>query len=297
MRYAFILEVTRSGRLYPLLTIKDLCRLLEVARSGYYAWLAGERNPPQVSPAQARRRELRAKVCDVFSQFEGRAGSRKIVAMLRHKGITIGRYLVRQLMRENGLVCLIRRQWKASNKAASEAVYPNLLKTAGNSRVFVSDITYIRTLGGKWSYLAVVMEAESRLIVGWAYGMRMPSGLVIDALDCAVRHYGKRALKGAIVHSDRGSQYASKDYQHYLARHGLRGSMGRSCYENAKIERFHGTLKDHLIVGRQLCDVATMRERIGHWIEIVYNCLLPHSVLGVPPMEYQKQHATITFPR
>lgn len=203
-------------------SVANLCRVLEVSRSGYYAALARKRVAPKVCPVSVR---LQA----AFARSGRCYGSRRLRAVLRDEGIALGRYRVRSLMRAHGL----RTTWKRKfihttnsrhDLATADNVLDRQFQPAGPNLAWVADITYLRTRSG-WLYLAAVMDLYSRKIVGWAMAPTMPAQLVCSALQMAITQ--RCPAPGLIVHSDRGSQYASDDHRTLLERHRLRASMSR----------------------------------------------------------------------
>ena len=188
--------------------------MLSVSTSGYYDWL--ER---PISLQNQKNIVLAKKIKEIFDQEKSRNGSKRIIKHLRRNGIQAGRHRVARIMREHGWRAKAARKYKATtNSNHNLPVAPNLLQqnfTANKpNKKWVSDITYIWTEEG-WLYLATVIDLFSRKIVGWAISERMTSKLVIDALQMALWH--RKMPKGVIVHSDRGSQYCSYDYQKLLA--------------------------------------------------------------------------------
>ena len=189
---------------------------------------------------------LKNRIKTLFEECNQRIGSRQIVGFLQSEGIKVSRYLVRKLMKSLNLHCLQRKAKPRSKKGKSDRNRVNLLNQCFNppfpNEVWAGDITYLKTAQG-YRYLAVVMDLYSRRIVGWKLDTRMTSSLVIDVLQQAysLRH----PQYGCVFHSDQGSQYTSDDFQNKLLRLNMRSSMSGvgSCYDNAVVERFFGTLK------------------------------------------------------
>lgn len=269
--------------------VESACRALGFSRSGYYA---------------ARRRAARPARVDVaavqaHAAFEshGRCyGSRRMVAALRERGLTLGRHRVRRLMREKGLRPVWRRQSvHTTDSGHGEPVFENVLARQfgqdAPNRAWVSDITYIRTDSG-WLYLAAVLDLFSRKIVGWAAAPGMPARLACDALQMALGQ--RRPPPGLIVHSDRGSQYASHEYRSLLQRHALAGSMSRkgNCWDNAVMERFWLNLKQERVWQRRYANHAEAKRDITDYIVGFYNSRRLHSTLGnLPPNAYERNQA------
>jgi transposase InsO family protein len=262
--------------------------MLGVARSGYYAWCAH----PESARAQENRR-LTTKIKTLFIYNKARCGSPRIHQALRQQGETCGRHRVARLMRQAGLVARHRRQYRATTDSAHTLpVAPNLLARQFTvtelDRVWVSDITYISTWEG-WLYLAAVMDLASRRIVGWAMQTTLEQSLVLRAVTAAL--LARRPAPGLILHSDRGSQYASHAYQGLLADHGLRPSMSRkgNCWDNAPMESFFHTFKVEGMEETVFRTRAEARQAIFSFIEVWYNRQRLHSSLGyVTPDEYEK---------
>ena len=270
-------------------TVERLCRVLGVSRSGYY----GARQRAKLAP----------KACLVSTQLKaefaasGRVyGSRRLGAVLRAQGLYIGRHRVRRLMRENRLRALWRRKFVHTTDSGhalpvSANVLARRFNPSGPNQAWVSDITYIRTRSG-WLYLAVVLDLYARKVVGWAMAPTMHAELVCAALQLAIAQ--RQPAPGLIVHSDRGSQYASALHQALLARHGLVGSMSRkgNCWDNAVMERFFLSLKTERVWQRDYANHAEAVTDIADYIVAFYNSVRLHSKLGnLPPNAFEQQSA------
>ncbi len=270
-------------------SVANLCRVLKVSRSGYYAALARKRVAPQVCPVGVR---LQA----AFARSGRCYGSRRLRAVLREEGIELGRYRVRSLMRAHGL----RTTWKRKfihttdsrhDLATSDNILDRQFQPAGPNLAWVADITYLRTRSG-WLYLAAVMDLYSRKIVGWAMAPTMPAQLVCSALQMAITQ--RCPAPGLIVHSDRGSQYASDDHRTLLERHRLRASMSRkgNCWDNAVMERFFLNLKMERVWQRDYANHAEATRDVTDYIVGFYNNVRLHSKLGyLPPTDYERKMA------
>lgn len=284
MSYQFVEQLHKKA-----VTVQRLCRVLGVSRSGYY----GARQRAKLTP----------KVCLVSTQLKaefaasGRVyGSRRLGAVLRAQGLHIGRYRVRRLMRENRLRALWRRKFvHTTDSGHALPVSDNLLARRFNpshpNQAWVSDITYIRTRSG-WLYLAVVLDLYARKVVGWAMAPTMHAELVCAALQLAIAQ--RQPAPGLIVHSDRGSQYASALHQALLVRHGLVGSMSRkgNCWDNAVMERFFLSLKTERVWQRDYANHAEAMTDIADYIVGFYNSVRLHSKLGnLPPNAFEQQSA------
>jgi putative transposase len=256
-----------------------MCKVLEVSTSGYYKWL---RHKP--SKNELRRKKIKKRIRHYFYYFKQRAGSRPITAALNEEGITVSSRTVERYMKAMDLKSITSKKYKATtNSNHSMPVHDNVLdqqfKVLAPNKVWVTDITYIATNEG-WLYLASVMDLFSRQIVGWSMGSRMTRELVLDALDHAYKR--RKPKPGLIHHSDRGSQYASEDYQERLVRYKMIGSMSRkgNCYDNACIESFHSTLKKELVYQTKFRTRKQAIKELNYYIEFDYNRLRLHSTLG-----------------
>ncbi|MBT4196771.1 MAG: IS3 family transposase [Gammaproteobacteria bacterium] len=219
-----------------------LCRVMRVSTSAYYVW---KKRPGQLISADILHLHRRMK--ELFKQSRDSLGSREMMKKLRKEGIEIGRYKVRNLMKKMSLKVTQRIAYKVTTKRKySDKVADNLLNQNFNpiapNQVWAGDITYLKT-GEGWMYLAIVMDLSSRRIVGWAISKRMTTDLICKAMIMAYNL--RKPPKGLVFHSDRGSQYTSKRYRKLLDDYGVRASMGDvgTCYDNAVVERFFGSLK------------------------------------------------------
>ena len=269
--------------------VASLCRLLEVSRSGYYAARSCSKSPKKVCPTTVH---LQA----AFTASGRTYGSRRLHVALRAKGVRVGRHRIRSLMRINGL----RPVWKRKFIHTTDSRHD--LPTAANvldrqfapatvNAAWVSDITYIRTRAG-WLYLAAVMDLYSRKIVGWATAPTMHAELVCSALQMAITQ--RQPPAGLIVHSDRGSQYASAAHRELLAHHGLLASMSRkgNCWDNAVMERFFLNLKMERVWQKDYANHAEASRDVADYIVGFYNNVRLHSTLGyLPPTAYERKEA------
>jgi transposase InsO family protein len=264
-----------------------MCEVLNVSRSGYYAW----RRRSESERSQANTKLLEA-IRKVHHDSRGTYGSPRIYQELKKQDIPCSENRVARLMREDGLYATTKRRYKATTNSKHDfPVAPNLLgrdfSPAEPNRVWAGDITYIWTTEG-WLYLAVVIDLFSRSVVGWAMDKRMTRQLVMNALTMAVRR--RHPSSGLIFHSDRGSQYASKEFQSLLAKHGMRCSMSRKgdCWDNAPIESFFGSLKQELVFLQRYSTRFHARQSLFEYIERFYNRHRLHSTLGYKsPAEYE----------
>lgn len=269
--------------------VSQWCRLLGVSRSGFYAARQRMKAPKPANPLAVHARAA-------FEASGRNYGSRRLSAALQENGLQVGRYRARQLMRSNGLQARWGRKFVHTTDSRHELpVAGNVLnrrfKPARPNEAWASDITYVRTRSG-WLYLAVVMDLFSRRIVGWAMAPSMPSDLVCTALNLAI--VSRRPAPGLLVHSDRGSQYASQAHADLIARHGLVCSMSRkgNCWDNAVVERFFLNLKMERVWQRDYANHTEAQADIADYITSFYNPVRLHSTLGYQsPSSYEHRHA------
>jgi len=268
------------------LPVERLCALAEVSRAGYYRhWQASAPRQEEVAVRDAIQR--------VALDHRRHYGYRRIAAALRREGLAVNRKRVLRLMREDNLLCLRTRPFVPATTDSRHGwhVVPNLARgmvPSGLDQLWVADITYIR-LAEEFAYLAVVLDAFSRRVVGWALETHLQASLALAALDMAIA--ARCPVPGCLTHhSDRGVQYACADYAARLAAHGIQASMSRvgNPYDNAKAESFMKTLKQEEVDGRAYRDVHQARRDIGGFIEQVYNRERLHSALDYrPPAEFE----------
>ncbi|WP_425319116.1 IS3 family transposase [Staphylococcus lutrae] len=268
--------------------VTKMCKVLGVSKSGYYDW---KKRP--ASSQQKRRDRLKKEIYKVYIGSQKRYGSPKITKELMKEGIKVSQRTVTRLMKEMGIRSITKKKYKATTDSKHNLpIYPNLLnqrfKVEKPGVVWVSDITYIYTREG-WVYLATVMDLFSRRIIGWSMSNRMTKDLVISALERAFT--AQKPTAGLIHHSDRGSQYASIEYQNILRENEIITSMSRkgNCYDNACIESFHSIIKKELI---HHCNFQTRNEAMFSIIEYIvtfYNSKRIHSTLNyLSPLEFEK---------
>ena len=273
---------------YP---VKMMARVLNVSRSGFYAWLKRPSSAREISD-----RGLKILILKAHNEGRGTYGTRRLQATLASWGFPVGRDHIGRLRKELGLQCKQRRKFKATTNSRHDLpVKPNLLEQDFNvaepGTVYGTDITYIPT-GEGWLYLAGVEDFCTREIIGYAMSERMTKALVHRALVRALRY--RRPQKGCIHHSDRGVQYCAKSYQKAVEDAGMRGSMSRkgNCYDNAPAESFWGSLKQELIFHRRFATRAEAKAAIQEYIEVFYNRMRCHSSLGnmAPAIFSEKYH-------
>ena len=269
-----------------------MCRVLDVSRSGLYAW----RRRPRPSVRAIRDTVLLDRIRKVHSASRGTYGSPRVHAGLRREQIYTARKRVERLMRSNGLRGRIRRRWqKTTDSEHSLPVAPNTLDrqfaVEASDQVWAGDITYLTTKSG-WAYLAVILDLHTRMVVGWALADHMKTELIENALASAL---GARDPEPNMLHhSDRGSQYASASYRSKLAAAGIEVSMSRrgNCYDNAVVESFFGTLKQELANHENWATPEEARAAIHEYIEVFYNRKRLHSSLEYrTPSEVDQEEA------
>ncbi|MDT5158936.1 MAG: hypothetical protein QOH51_3293 [Acidobacteriota bacterium] len=265
-------------------TVAVACRALALPRSTYYR---------RLKPTAEVEVALRSLVQQVALEWPS-YGYRRITAELKRRGQVVNRKRVLHLMREDNLLCLRKRRFiHTTNSDHRLPVYPNLvpeLTVTACDQLWVSDITYIR-LGREFIYLAVVLDAFSRRVVGWALERSLETELALGALRMAL---AERPVTAELVHhSDRGVQYASADYTALLKEHHIRISMSRrgNAYDNAQAESFMKTLKYEEVYLREYETMTEARTSISHFLEAVYNRKRLHSALGyLPPVEFEQRN-------
>ena len=270
------------------LSIEEACCAAQVSRAGYYRYF------DQHAPRQAET-ELRDKIQRIA--LENRYyGYRRVTADLRLQGVIVNHKRVLRVMREDNLLSLRKRKFVVTTDSThGRPVYPNLIAglalTAPN-QLWVADITYIRLLE-EFIFLAVILDAFSRRVLGWELGESLQTNLAIRALDRAV--VDRRVPAGIIHHSDQGVQYASADYVNRLEELGFQISMSRkgAPWENGRAESFIKTLKAEELSLKPYRHIAEARRSIGHFLEGVYNQRRLHSALGyLAPVIFEAHFAT-----
>lgn len=271
-------------------SVRRMCDLLGVSASGYYAW-----KPRPRSRRAESDEELLERIRSVHERSHGTYGAPRIRAELAASGISVGRKRVARLMREAGLQGVSRRRW-ATTTVRDKKVRPapDLVErdfsAEGRDRLWVADITYIPTWAG-FLYLAVVMDAWSRRVVGWSMATHLRTELVLDALNMALE---QRRPAGVIHHSDQGTQYTSIAFGLRCGEAGVRPSMGSvgDCFDNALCESFFATLECELLDRRRFKNQQEARMAVFEFLEGWYNLHRLHSALGyLSPAEFEKRKA------
>jgi putative transposase len=274
-------------------SVMEMCRVLEVSRSGYYRW--SEHTP---SRRQIDNQRLDSEIREIYDGSKGRYGSPRIVRELEDRGRRVGKNRVAKRMRQLGLRSKVRRKYRVTTDSKHHfPVAPNLLErnfsAEAADKAWVSDITYLATRTG-WLYLTVIIDLFSRMVVGWSLSSSLSHEMVITALKRAIRR--RRPGKGLIFHSDRGIQYACTAFREKLKEHGFIQSMSRkgNCWDNAVAESFFGTLKTELVYHESYGGHQDTLHSIFEYIEAFYNRERRHSTIGyVSPDEYERQKLKI----
>lgn len=271
-------------KLATLIPLRRMCALAKVSRAGFYRWR-------QASAPAPDDMELRDDIQRVALEFPC-YGWRRVTAELRRRGWTVNHKRVRRILREDNLLCLRRRKFAVTTDSDhGRPVYPNLaaqMELSGINQLWIADLTYIR-LETEFVYLAVVIDAFSRRVIGWALGSTLEDELTLAALGVALEQ--RRPAAGLVHHSDRGSQYASGDYTSLLKASGIAISMSRkaSPWENAACESWMKTLKTEEVYRQEYRDLPEARASLARFIDKVYNQKRLHSALGYrPPVEFEQ---------
>lgn len=284
MRYQFITEQQQQ---FP---IAALCRVLQVSASGYYAWK--KRLPSVQMQANA---QLTEQIKTIYEDSDQTYGSPRIYEELKQRGVSCSEKRIARLMRLSQLYAVTAKRFIVttdSNHALpiAENVLDREFSVETPNARWTADITYLWTSEG-WLYLAVILDLFSRRVVGWAMGETLERGLVLSALNMALT--GRLPSAGLLCHSDRGSQYASGDYQQALKAAAATCSMSRkgNCWDNAPTEAFFATLKRELVHRRHFASRQEARTAVFAWIETWYNRKRRHSTLGyLSPEAFERQY-------
>jgi transposase InsO family protein len=274
-----------------LLPLARRCALVGISRSGFYAWRS--RQPSRRAQANAR---LVVAMQQIHAEVDRTYGSPRMQRELTARGLACGRHRVARLMRRQGLRAKQARRFRVTTDSAhGYRTAPNRVARCfhvlARDRVWMADLTAIPTAEG-WSYLAVVLDAFSRRVVGWALSRALTAELPLTALRQALD--ARRPRPGLVHHSDQGVQYACAAYQAVLERHGLQPSMSRlgDCWDNAVVESFFHTLKVERVYDRRYATREQAATDLEDYIEQFYNRQRRHSTLGlVSPVTFEMLHA------
>jgi putative transposase len=284
--------------------VEKMCRLAGVSRASYYRQLAAEE-------PEREELETRAAIQEIALAHRRRYGYRRVSAELRRRGFAVNHKRVARMMREDNLLAIGRRKYVLTTDSRhSLKVYVNLaarMELTAINQLWIADITYIR-LAGEFVYLAVVLDRYSRRVVGWALDRSLAARLAVTALQRAIE--SRQPLPGLVHHSDRGIQYASRDYVELLKTHEITPSMSRAAnpYDNAACESFMKTLKYEEIHCSQYHTLEELSANIEAFIDRYYNRERLHSALGYrSPAEFEAiaaslppalaAESTLSFPR
>ena len=266
-----------------------LCKVMRVSRSGYYCWKTRSK-----SNRQQEQERIIPKIREIHRQTKASYGARRMSAELESQGESCGRTRAGTLMKIAGVAAKQKKKFKVTTDSTHNLpVAPNLLdrnfETSIPDQVYCADITYIWTNEG-WLYLAVVLDLFSRRVVGWSMSNRIVRKLVVDAFLMATRR--RQPAPGLIFHSDRGSQYCSRDFQNVLKNRGMISSMSRKgdCWDNSVAESFFGSLKVERVFDSIYKTREDARRDIVDYIEMFYNSRRRHSYLGyLSPKEFEEK--------
>jgi len=271
-------------------SIECMCRAFDIKRSGFYRYQKQQAN----NACKALHQEMLEWIKEIAEGSGYSYGSRRMKKALNVLGYPINRDKARKLMKEAGIQARYKKKFKiTTNSNHNKPVFENLLNRQfcvdQPDRVYASDITYIWTQEG-WLYLDVVIDLYSRKVVGWSMGTRMTAQLVCDALTMAI--WQRRPKAGLIHHSDRGSQYASKQFNRLLTVNKMKGSMSRKgdCWDNAVVESFFASLKKERVQWRNYQTRNEAQQDILNYITMFYNSHRLHSYLDYQsPNQYENQ--------
>jgi putative transposase len=265
--------------------VNALCQMTGLSRAGFYRWRA----PRQATPVEMELRDEMQKVAVEWPAY----GYRRITRELHKRGFAVNHKHVLRMMREDNLLCVRRRMFVVTTDSRHNLpVYPNRAREmtpSAMNQLWVADITYIR-LRAEFVYLAVILDAFSRRVIGWALGRTLEAELALTALRMALIQ--RQPSPGLVHHSDRGVQYASTAYTDMLKQHHATISMSRkgNPYDNAACESFVKTLKQEEVYRNEYRDFHDARASIGEFLERIYNQKRLHSALGyLPPAEFEQR--------
>lgn len=283
-----IYEIHKSASNIP---VNFLCKHFGVSSSGFYFWL---------KKSEGSRFIRKADICSAIKKYfklsKGTYGSPRIYDDLKEAGFFVSKNTVAKYMQEMGLDARLKKKYRVQTTDSNHdhPIAPRLFKVEGDQplpdkpgKILAGDITYLK-VGSKFIYLAVVLDLFNREVIGWSMSNSLETGLVLNALDSAMKKVGPDAE--IIFHSDRGSQYASRAYRNFLKNKNINPSMSRkgNCYDNAYVESWFGSLKKEWIYRSQYNTVAELKALVFEYIEVWYNKKRKHSSLGnISPEKYK----------
>jgi putative transposase len=295
VKFSFIRDLNEEERRKPRrdrIPVSVMCEVLDVSRSGFYAWRSRERSERAKEDA-----ELAEVITKIHDEHCGRLGIDRLVTELARSGRRHSPKRVRRLARAAGLSCVHPRPYRATT-LRDDANPDGLVDLVGRdfvpegpNQLWFTDITYIRTWGG-WAYLAAIIDGFSRKIVGWSVDSHMRTSLVTDALRMAIDRE-RPAIGEVVVHSDRGSQYTSHEFRTLALANGIIPSVGHTgiCFDNAMAESFNATIKKELIYLHTWPTLSKVKKEVFHYIEVYYNRKRPHTKIGnLTPCEMEHIH-------
>jgi putative transposase len=285
-RFSVYAEIQAQTNTQGKLSVEQMCWLAQVSRAGYYRSLL-EQHPEEESM------EVRAAIQEIALGHHRRYGYRRVAAELRRRGLKVNHKRVVRLMQEDNLLAIRQRRFIITTDSQHNLeVYLNLtkrMKLSAVNQLWIADLTYIR-LKSEFVYLAVILDAWSRRVVGWALDRSLAARLAVTALERAIAE--RQPGPGLVHHSDRGTQYASHDYVSLLGEHHMTPSMSRPAnpYDNATCESFMKTLKQEEIYCREYRDLEDLQTNLEEFLDNYYNRLRLHSALGYrTPAEFEEQ--------
>jgi transposase InsO family protein len=281
VKFSFIRDMNEEERRKPRrnrIPVSLMCEVLDVSRSGFYAWHSRDQSERAKKDA-----ELTEIITKIHNDHEGRLGIDRLVVELAKLGHRHSPKRVRRLARAAGLTCVHPRPYRATT-VRDEANPDGLVDLVdrdfvpdGPNQLWFTDITYIRTWGG-WSYLASIVDGYSRKVVGWSVDNHMRTSLVTNALRMAIDQQ-RPGIGDVVIHSDRGSQYTSQEFRALALANGIIPSVGHTgiCFDNAMAESFNATIKKELIHLHTWPTLSKVKKEVFHYIEVYYNRRRPHT--------------------
>lgn len=268
-------------------SVMRICKTLKISRAAYYAWKASP-----VSSRDLANSTLLTQIREIHQKSNRRFGSPSVLMKLKEQGIHCNHKRIERLMKENQIYSKVKKKFKITTDSNHKfSICPNLVERDFSPQkvntLWCSDITYIRT-GEGWLYLAVVIDLFSRKVIGWSMSESMSRALVIDSFMMAWSKRGKP--ENLVYHSDRGSQYASHDFQNLLKNLNVKQSMSRkaNCWDNACAESFFASLKKEEVYQQKYQTRVEAKACVFEYIEIFYNAYRPHSfTTGLSPNQYE----------